>query len=56
MKRWKKTADQMADASIAGEDVQRFAAEYKTQKEKRNRYARMMDTLDERERRMQGRK
>lgn len=46
----------MADASIAGEDVQRFAAEYKTQKEKRNRYARMMDTLDERERRMQGRK
>ena len=56
IEKMEKTADQMADASIAGEDVQRFAAEYKTQKEKRNRYARMMDTLDERERRMQGRK
>lgn len=53
IEKMEETADQMADASIAGEDVQKFAEDYKAQKEKRNRYAKMMDTLDARERRMQ---
>lgn len=56
IEKMEETADQMADASIAGEDVQKFAEDYKAQKEKRNRYAKMMDTLDARERRMQERK
>ena len=50
IEKMEETADQMADASIAGEDVQKFAEDYKAQKEKRNRYAKMMDTLDARER------
>ena len=49
IEKMEETADQMADASIAGEDVQKFAEDYKAQKEKRNRYAKMMDTLDARE-------
>lgn len=55
-KEMEKTADQMADASIAGEDVQDWAEEYKRQKEKRDRCEKIMDTLDARERRMQERK
>ena len=50
-----RVADQMAEAIIAGEDVHGFAEEYKKQKENRNRYRKVMEMLDQRERRRAGR-
>lgn len=50
-----RAADQMAEATIAGEDVHGFAEEYKKQKASRSRYRKVMEMLDERERRMAGR-
>ena len=50
-----RAADQMAEATIAGEDVHGFAEEYKRQKENRNRYRKVMEMLDQRERRRAGR-
>lgn len=50
-----RAADQMAEATIAGEDVRGFAEEYKKQKENRNRYRKVMEMLDQRERRRAGR-
>lgn len=51
-----RAADQMADATIEGKDVQGFAEEYKKQKENRNRYRKVMEMLDEREKKRNGRK
>ena len=45
----------MAEATIAGEDAHGFAEEYKKQKENRNRYRKVMEMLDKRERRRAGR-
>ena len=50
-----RAADQMTEATIAGEDAHGFAEEYKKQKENRNRYRKVMEILDERERRRAGR-
>lgn len=50
-----KAADQMTEATIAGEDAHGFAEEYKKQKENRNRYRKVMEMLDQRERRRAGR-
>lgn len=50
-----RTADQMAEATIAGEDVHGFAEEYKKQKANRSRYRKVMEMLDQRERRRAGR-
>lgn len=50
-----RTADQMTEATIAGEDAHGFAEEYKKQKENRNRYRKVMEMLDQRERRRAGR-
>lgn len=38
-----RAADQMTEATIAGEDAHGFAEEYKKQKENRNRYRKVMD-------------
>ena len=46
-----RAADQMTEATIAGEDAHGFAEEYKKQKENRNRYRKVMEMLDQRERR-----
>lgn len=54
-KKMEQAADQMAEATIAGEDEHGFAEEYKKQKENRNRYRKVMEILDERERRRAGR-
>ena len=53
--RMERAADQMTEATIAGEDAHGFAEEYKKQKENRNRYRKVMEILDERERRRAGR-
>lgn len=50
-----RAADQMTEATIAGEDAHGFAEEYKKQKENRNRYRKVMEMLDQRERRRAGR-
>lgn len=50
-----RAADQMTEATIAGEDAHGFAEEYKKQKENRNRYRKVMEILDQRERRRAGR-
>lgn len=50
-----RAADQMTEATIAGEDAHGFAEEYKKQKENRNRYRKVMEMLDKRERRRAGR-
>lgn len=50
-----RAADQMTEATIAGEDAYGFAEEYKKQKENRNRYRKVMEMLDQRERRRAGR-
>lgn len=50
-----RAADQMAAAIIAGEDVHGFAEEYKKQKANRSRYRKVMEMLDQRERRRAGR-
>ena len=50
-----RAADQMTEATIAGEDAHGFAEEYKKQKENRNLYRKVMEILDERERRRAGR-
>ena len=50
-----RAADQMTEATIAGEDAHGFAEEYKKQKENRNRYRKVMEMLDQRERRRDGR-
>lgn len=50
-----KAADQMTDAIREGEDAQKFAEEYGIQKEKRSRYRKVMEKLDEREKRRAGR-
>ena len=50
-----KEADPMTEATIAGEDAHGFAEEYKKQKENRNRYRKVMEMLDQRERRRAGR-
>lgn len=50
-----RAADQMTEATIAGEDAHGFAEEYKKQKENRNRYGKVMEMLDQRERRRAGR-
>lgn len=50
-----READQMTEATIAGEDAHGFAEEYKKQKENRNRYRKVMEELDKRERRRAGR-
>lgn len=47
--------EQMTEATIAGEDAHGFAEEYKKQKENRNRYRKVMEMLDKRERRRAGR-
>lgn len=49
-----RAADQMTEATIAGEDAHGFAEEYKKQKENRNRYRKVMEMLDQRERRRAG--
>ena len=51
----KRAADQMTEATIAGEDAHGFAEEYKKQKENRNRYRKVMEMLDQREKRRAGR-
>lgn len=50
-----RAADQMTEATIAGEDAHGFAEEYKKQKENRSRYRKVMEELDKRERRRAGR-
>ena len=50
-----RAADQMTEATIAGEEAHGFAEEYKKQKENRNRYRKVMEMLDQRERRRAGR-
>ena len=50
-----RAADQMTEATIAGEDAHGFAEEYKKQKENRNRYRKVMEMLDQREKRRAGR-
>ena len=50
-----RAADQMTEATIAGEDAHGFAEEYKKQKKNRNRYRKVMEMLDQRERRRAGR-
>ncbi len=50
-----RAAYQMTEATIAGEDAHGFAEEYKKQKENRNRYRKVMEMLDKRERRRAGR-
>ena len=54
-KKMEQAADQMAEATIAGEDAHGFVEEYKKQKENRNRYRKVMEMLDQRERRRAGR-
>lgn len=44
-----RAADQMTEATIAGEDAHGFAEEYKKQKENRNRYRKVMEMLDQRD-------
>lgn len=50
-----RAADQMTEATIAGEDTHGFAEEYKKQKANRSRYRKVMEELDKRERRRAGR-
>jgi len=50
-----RAADQMTEATIAGEDAHGFAEEYKKQKANRSRYRKVMEMLDQRERRRAGR-
>ena len=50
-----RAADQMTEATIAGEDAHGFAEEYKKQKANRSRYRKVMEELDKRERRRAGR-
>lgn len=50
-----KAADQMMDAIREGEDAQKFAEKYGIQKEKRSKYRKVMEMLDEREKRRAGR-
>ena len=50
-----RAGDQLTVATIAGEDALGFAEEYKKQKENRNRYRKVMEILDQREKRRAGR-
>lgn len=51
-----RAADQMTEAILAGESKQGLAEEYKKQKENRNRYRKVMEMLDEREKKRNGRR
>lgn len=54
-KKMEQAADQMAEAAIKGEDTQSFAKEYQVQKSNRRRYEKIMQQLDEIEKRKAGR-
>lgn len=50
-----QAADQMASAMIQGKTAEGFAEQYRSMKEKRTRYRKAMEMLDEREKRRAGR-